>query len=293
VNDNKTGDSPSAYEFSRFRFDVASGAVTHRDDQSVRSLSPQPAALLALLLDNAGHLVSHETIRDHLWPEARVEYDQGVHFCVRQIRSALGDAAKSPEFIETLAKRGYKFIGPASRISDPSEATAKKLSPPKSRAVWTGILLFALAATAFFVQRQDTPSPDNSTIAVAIMPMTYAADENISASTTSLALRLVNLLTAEQRLAIIGPTTTVQFVDEVALMRSVDTISVGYIINGRIIRDENQVRLLAELIRSEDGAHIWTRWYDCPVDAKQAAQEITAAVLDILLVDTPASQGSD
>ena len=73
-------------------------------------LEPQPAALLALLAARAGDLVTHDEIRRHLWgADTHVNFQEGLHYCVRQIRLALGDAARDPRYIETVPRRGYRF----------------------------------------------------------------------------------------------------------------------------------------------------------------------------------------
>ena len=74
------------------------------------ALEPQPAALLVLLATRAGELVTHAEIRQHLWgADTHVNYREGVHYCARQIRLALGDAARAPRYIETVPRRGYRF----------------------------------------------------------------------------------------------------------------------------------------------------------------------------------------
>ena len=74
-------------------------------------LAPQPAKLLALLATRRGEMVSHEEIREHVWGKLSVEADAGLHTCIRQIRHALKDEAGSPKYVETISRRGYRFIG--------------------------------------------------------------------------------------------------------------------------------------------------------------------------------------
>jgi DNA-binding winged helix-turn-helix (wHTH) protein/TolB-like protein len=90
------------------RFDRKSGEL-HAPGGEVRHLSPQPTALLALLVDRAGEVVTHEELRAALWPDVTVDFDGSLHHCVRQVRAALGDQAKAPRFVETIPRRGYRL----------------------------------------------------------------------------------------------------------------------------------------------------------------------------------------
>ena len=109
--------------FGVFTFDLDRGELFRRG-VAVR-LQPQPARVLALLIANAGHLVTREEIRDAVWGERHVEFDQGLNFSIRQIREILGDRAEAPTFIETIPRRGYRFI--ASIEMSPELSFSQKL----------------------------------------------------------------------------------------------------------------------------------------------------------------------
>ena len=98
-------------QFGQFTFDSDAGTLT-RNGIPVR-LQPQPARVLALLVARAGEVVSRDELRQQIWgTDTFVDFERGLNFCIAQIRSALGDSADSPRFIETLPKRGYRFIAP-------------------------------------------------------------------------------------------------------------------------------------------------------------------------------------
>ncbi len=91
-------------------------------------LQPQPARVLAILVTHAGDVVTRDTLRQEVWSDGTfVDFERGLNFCVAQIRSALGDAADSPRFIETLPRRGYRFIAPIHepRRSQPASVVAQ------------------------------------------------------------------------------------------------------------------------------------------------------------------------
>jgi hypothetical protein len=91
-----------------FEFDPATGEL--RRENSVARLEPQPAAVLARLVLQAGELVTHDELRRAVWGETtHVKLHDALHYCVRQIRSALGDTAREPRYIETIPRRGYRL----------------------------------------------------------------------------------------------------------------------------------------------------------------------------------------
>ena len=95
--------------FGDFEFDLRSGKL-FREGRPVK-IQPQPLRVLAVLLESAGETVSRESLRSRVWGDATfVEFDQGLNYCIRQIRLALRDGASKPLYIETLPKQGYRFI---------------------------------------------------------------------------------------------------------------------------------------------------------------------------------------
>jgi len=106
--------SPTAQprlQFGRFEFDVASGEL-YLWGQRVR-LQEQPRQVLAALLERPGEIATREELRDRLWKtHTFVDFEHGLKTAIKKVRQALGDSAEAPEFIETLARRGYRFIAP-------------------------------------------------------------------------------------------------------------------------------------------------------------------------------------
>src|SRR5436305_6068277 len=95
--------------FGDFEFDLRSGKL-FREGRAVK-IQPQPLRVLAVLVESAGETVARESLRSRVWGDATfVEFDQGLNYCIRQIRLALRDGASKPLYIETLPKQGYRFI---------------------------------------------------------------------------------------------------------------------------------------------------------------------------------------
>jgi DNA-binding winged helix-turn-helix (wHTH) protein len=98
--------------FDVFELDAAAGELRRKGDRV--KLSPQPLKVLELLVRRSGEIVTRAEIRESIWHgDTFVDFEQGLNFCIRQIRDAVGDTADTPRFIETLPRRGYRFLMPA------------------------------------------------------------------------------------------------------------------------------------------------------------------------------------
>src|SRR5215472_13463974 len=103
--------APRRLQFGTFEFLPDAGELRQKGD--LVRLAPQPIKVLGLLVDKAGEVVTRQEIRDRIWAgDTFVDFEQGLNFCIRQIREALGDTADHPRFIETLPRRGYRFLMP-------------------------------------------------------------------------------------------------------------------------------------------------------------------------------------
>ena len=119
-------------------------------------LQPQPARVLAILASSPGEVIERDEIRRLVWGDSFLDFDANLNFCIKQIRQALGDSATAPRFIETLPRRGYRFLMPVSQEEpqapappQPQPQARKKLWVPLlSVAVMAGILVFLLGSRA-------------------------------------------------------------------------------------------------------------------------------------------------
>jgi len=116
------------YRFGVFELDASTGELRQRGIRV--KLNAQPFQVLLLLLERPGQLLTREEISRELWPQGTfVDYEHGVNSAVNRIREALGDAAGNPRFVETLARRGYRFVAPVERIQTSDNP---KPAPPDS-----------------------------------------------------------------------------------------------------------------------------------------------------------------
>jgi DNA-binding winged helix-turn-helix (wHTH) protein len=105
------------HRFGLFEFDAAAGEL-RRQGRQVR-LEPQPTRALALLVSRPSELISREEMRAHIWGAGtHVDVDRGLAYCIGQVRTALGDSADNPRFVETLTRRGYRFNAPVQTATD-------------------------------------------------------------------------------------------------------------------------------------------------------------------------------
>src|SRR5260221_9914889 len=136
--------------FGVFELDRRSGEL-RRDGLRVR-LQEQPLRVLEALLDARGEPVTREALRQRLWPdETFVDFDSGLNRAINRLRAALGDEADNPRFIETLERRGYRFIAPAGGPEPGAPPAAGGLPPPvprHRRAMWLGAGAFSAPPTA-------------------------------------------------------------------------------------------------------------------------------------------------
>ena len=116
------------YRFGAFEADAGVGELRR---QGVRiKLNAQPFQVLCLLLERPGELLTREEISRELWPDGTfVDYEQGLNSAVNRIREALGDSAGNSRFVETLARRGYRFVAPVERIGSSDETSAAAPQP--------------------------------------------------------------------------------------------------------------------------------------------------------------------
>src|SRR4030095_5226305 len=117
---------PAVLRFATFELTSATGELRQRGD--LIKLAPQPFKVLELLACHAGEVVTRAEIRDHVWSgDTFVDFDQGLNFCIRQIREVLRDTADAPRFIETLPRRGYRFLMPVTQATPAAPVRVTRL----------------------------------------------------------------------------------------------------------------------------------------------------------------------
>ena len=177
--------------FGPYELDVRSGEL--RKFGIRIKLREQPVLkILTLLLENAGEVVLREQIRDLLWPnDTVVEFDHGINVAIRKLRDALGETAEDPRYVETVASRGYRFIGPiepagirvASREAPAIPATVE-VSRTRARSVWIGGAALAVMAAFFAGTRFREKPVSPAVVRFSVSPPEDTTLEECARSTT-------------------------------------------------------------------------------------------------------------
>ena len=234
----------SRIAFDWFELDLRSGEL-RKEGRRIR-LQAQPFKLLALLIENAGEIVTREEVWRTLWhKDTFVDFNHGVAVAVNKLREALGDSVQRPRFIETFPKRGYRFIA--------------RIEPPVGCAV-------------------DPPS-------IAVLPfVNITADKENEYFGDGLAEEIINALAQMSGVMVAGRTSSFYFRGkDVELAEIGRCLNVQYILEGSVQRSGNHVRVTAQLIKVADGFHTWSARYDRELTDLFAVQdEITTAIAEAL-----------
>jgi len=253
------------YRFGEFEFDARSQELRRVDGGEIQRLAPQPAQLLQLLAERGGAVVTREEIRQRLWPDTHVDFDASLHFCVRQVRAALGDSANDPRYIQNVPRRGYRLI------------QAAGVSPPAGWPIrWAVATLVVALAAAGAVRYYDTTRAADGApgLRLGIMPFESRIAEQILQDLSAVAGDDVGL---------VGPTTTSAYSEgDAGVRRLAADYRLDYVINARPLASDRGRRVLAELIRVSDGVHVWVRPYEDLSDGQRIGQEISANVARVL-----------
>src|SRR6202162_5530038 len=160
---------PKRLRFGVFEADPRLGELTKHGRRL--PLQEQPFQLLAMLLERPGELVSREELRAKIWPQTIVDFDHGLNKAISKIRDVLGDSAENPRFIETVARRGYRFLAdvavvgkarPARAIDEGAAAADAPVSSERPHALpWRGLgialaVLVVLTLSWALYRRQDS-----------------------------------------------------------------------------------------------------------------------------------------
>lgn len=245
--------------FGSHEFDPATGEL-FRDGQIVK-LQPQPSRVLSLLLSQPGEVVSREQLREALWPDGTtVEFDQGLNFCVRQIRSALGESASNPEFVETLPKKGYRFIA---TIDPPVEAAP--LPPPPtaqvpSRLRWPLLagalgLLSLLIGWTWYGNR--TATLPKSILIQAFVPLGMGEEDAWYGD--AIAQQLIGHLAKAKGIRVLPWSATTSFRErKLSGVEAARTEGADAILEGSVRKQDNRLIVTAQLVDTSSERVIWS-----------------------------------
>jgi len=235
-------------------------------------LQDQPFQVLALLLERPGEIVTREELRQKLWPaDTFVDFDAGLNAVVKRLRDALGDTAESPRYIETLPRRGYRFIAAVESIPYAAEQRTEALAARRAVKLWiaAGTLAAILALLVGLNigglrQRLLRTSAAGRIQSIAVLPLEnlsgdpsqeYFADGMTEALITDLGK--IGELRVISRTSVMRYKGTKKSLQEIARELNVDAV-----IEGAVLRSGNRVRITAQLVEAPSDRHLWAESYD-------------------------------
>ena len=259
------------YCFGSFELDSNSGEL-RKSGLRIR-LEDQPFRLLAVLVAHPGEVLTRENLQATLWPEdTYVDFDRSLTRAINKVRVALGDTAANPRFIETLPRRGYRFVAPVSRAlgagtSLPQRAEDIPSAPlPRVRAPWKmpvalGVLSIAICAVAALVVRRALPQRIS---AVAVLPFeNVSGDPGQSYFADGMTDQLITSLSLIRSWKIVSRTSAMHYKGTRRPLPDIASeLNVQGIVEGSVSLSGGLVRLNVRLIRLPEGHVVWTRTYE-------------------------------
>ena len=277
----------SQLRFDGFEVDLRSGEL-RKNGKRLR-LQEQPFRVLRVLLERSGEVVTRDELKQTLWPaDTFVDFDDGLNTAVKKIRDLLGDSSAEPRYIETIPRRGYRFIGRLTRVEpdfavEPAEerkngsehgsaVPAAPASVPRAKTksilLRRGVLLGAVAVLAVLalasVRYRGNAARQPAIKSLAVLPLkNLSGDLAQDYLADGMTEALIGDLAGIHDLRVISRTSVTRFKDtqlsapEIARILGVDAI-----VEGSVIRDGSRIRVHAQLIRAATDEHFWSEAYD-------------------------------
>jgi TolB-like protein/DNA-binding winged helix-turn-helix (wHTH) protein/Flp pilus assembly protein TadD len=233
--------------------------------------------MLLLLLERPGEVITRQELRDRIWVnESFGDFDQAVNIAIGKLRSALGDSAESPRYIETLPKRGYRFIAevlivepfaieePRKSVQgrDLTHAPLRISSVPRRMLLPFALVLVFLLLVAWLIQRKSHFNGDIRSIAV--LPLeNFSGDASQDYFADGMTDELITDLAQVKALRVISRTSVMRYkashkpLEEIAKELSVDAV-----VEGSVVRSGDQIRITAQLIQADADKHLWAHSYE-------------------------------
>jgi TolB-like protein/DNA-binding winged helix-turn-helix (wHTH) protein/Flp pilus assembly protein TadD len=254
-------------------------------------LRDQSFQVLAMLLEHSGQVVTREQLRQKLWPdETFVDFDHGLNAAVERLRRCLSDSATRPAFIETLPRRGYRFIGKVDSGDEEAPVESSKEEPvsaPRNGRRTVILILSAFAAMlllSFLIVHERRSSVASRQvphqIMLAVLPFqNLSGNPNEDYFSDGLTEEIITQLGAlsPDRLGVIARTTSMAYKHTAKSVQQIaGELGVDYILESSIRRDGDQMRISVQLIRTADQVHVWANSYDRQTSHSIALQEEVA-----------------
>jgi TolB-like protein/DNA-binding winged helix-turn-helix (wHTH) protein len=281
------------YKFGTFTLDARTGELSNAGLRT--PLRDQSLHLLVALLEHPGELITREDLTQRLWPAGTfVDFDRGLNKVVNHLREALGDSAEQPRFIETLPRKGYRFIAPVTTGEDTIEPSPTPEAPPRRR--WLSLpsmivasVIVAIAAGlvtwAWTTSRHAVPRIG----ALAVIPLeNLSRDPDQQYFADGLTDTLITDLAKMGGVRITSRTSVMQYRGTKKSITDIGReLNVDAIVEGTVTHAGNRVRVTAQLIQVSTDMHLWADTYERDVsqilDLQRTLATDIARRIDIFL----------
>jgi DNA-binding winged helix-turn-helix (wHTH) protein/TolB-like protein len=241
------------HRFGVFEFDSDTGEL--RKNGRAVALEPQPAKALTLLLSKADEIVTRDELRDAVWgADTHVDFDRGIAYCLSQIRVALGDSADNPRFVQTVPRRGFRFIAPVAPVAP--AAPAAKFNRWVTVPLTMAMLLAAIGVV--FETLRTPPLSERAVIAVSVFDNEtgVAAYDRAVANLSDAVLERLSKVDPE-RISLIGNSFALRQPRNIRNLKSIaKSVKADYVLLGQLQRGEDGLRFITHFIRLRDEAHL-------------------------------------
>ena len=310
----------SVVRFGTYEVSLQSGEV-RKAGLRIR-VQQQPLKLLEILLEHPGEVVTREELRSRVWPnESFGDFDQALNIAIGKLRSALGDSAENPRFIETLPKRGYRFIAGVSVFDadarpkklesvagDPSDTVPGNtlqgaglaLAPKRRRWLTRGLivavaLVLSWAILSVWLFRSRAPAPTGIR-SIAVLPLeSLSGDASQNYFADGMTDELITDLAQISALRVISRTSVMVYKGaRKPLPQIARELNVDAVVEGTVLRSGDQVRITAQLIEASTDRHLWSQSYKGELRDTLALQNrVAGAIADQIRINlTPREQAA-
>jgi TolB-like protein/DNA-binding winged helix-turn-helix (wHTH) protein len=296
----------AAYEFGEFTLVPTEKRLMC--ESRVVPLAPKAFDTLVLLVENQGRLIQKDDLLKSLWPGSVVE-EQALAHNVSQLRKALGDPAADPKFIETVPKRGYRFIAPVRALGEPARVmaspaptdvvpSATRWSRPTVLAVLAGVLMLGgVTATYTYLPRAGPKAAAGlpAVHSLAVLPLeNLSGDKEQEYFADGMTGALIADLAQIRSLRVISRTSAMHFKGSKETLPQIGReLQVDAVVEGAVVRRENRVRITAQLIEVSSDQHLWARTYERDLkDTLGLQDEIARDITEQIRIElTPKERG--
>lgn len=284
-------------QFGVFEVDFRAGEL-RRAGARVH-IQEQPFRVLEMLLEHPGEIITRSEIQQALWPDTQVgDFDHAINVAVKKLRDALGDDADDPKFVETMSRRGYRFIAPVKEaitavqplpeplapVKSIAEASAPgRLHPRRRTVALAGIVVLALLGIAYYALQYRVRAASPQITSLAVLPLAnLSGDPGQEYIVDGITDELITNLGKISSLKVISRTSVMRFKNSTAPVAEIaKELKVDAILEGSVVRQGDRVRINAQLIRTDTDTHLWADTYDRDMsDLLALSSEVTRTIAE-------------